>query len=193
MLAAALHAKGATVEAERERDLARQLSSIFDEWERRPNAASEPIPRGLERLSDDLDAPRLGLVETTLAPTEQKDQRELAAFHADRGRRLFEQRQDAEAIGELKRSLYVSPYQADVHLLLGRIYLRTGRRAEAIETLKISLWSAESAAAHAVLGQAYLAAGDLPRARAELQKAQQRDPSDADARRLASALAARQP
>ncbi len=193
VLAAALHAKGATVEAERERDLARQLSSIFDEWERRPNAASEPIPRGLERLSDDPDAPRLGLVETTLAPTEQKDQRELAAFHADRGRRLFEQRQDAEAIGELKRSLYVSPYQADVHLLLGRIYLRTGRRAEAIETLKISLWSAESAAAHAVLGQAYLAAGDLPRARAELQKAQQRDPSDADARRLASALAARQP
>jgi Flp pilus assembly protein TadD len=131
-------------------------------------------------------------VDTTLAPTEQKDQKDLAAFHADRGRRLFEQRQDVEAIDELKRSLYLSPYQADVHLLLGRIYLQTGRRTEAIGALKISLWSAESAAAHAVLGQAYLAAGDLGRARAELQKARQRDPNDADAKRLASALAARQ-
>jgi predicted Zn-dependent protease len=192
VLAAALHAKGAEVEAERERDLARQLSSVFAEWERRPGAASEPIPRGLERLREDLDAPRLGLVDTALAPTEQKDQKDLAAFHADRGRRLFEQRQDVEAIDELKRSLYLSPYQADVHLLLGRIYLQTGRRTEAIEALKISLWSAESAAAHAVLGQAYLAAGELARARAELQKAQQHDPNDADVRRLVSALAARQ-
>ena len=192
VLAAALHAKGAEVEAERERDLARQLSSVFADWERRPGAASEPIPRGLERVREDLDAPRLGLVDTAIAPTEQKDQKELAAFHADRGRRLFEQRQDAPAIDELKRSLYLSPYQADVHLLLGRIYLQTGRRTEAIEALKISLWSADTAAAHAVLGQAYLATGDLARARAELQKAQQRDPTDADARRLASALAARQ-
>jgi tetratricopeptide (TPR) repeat protein len=191
VLAAALHAQGADVEAERERDLARQLSSVFADWERRAGAASEPVPRGLERVREDLDAPRLGLVDTTLAPTEQKDQKELAAFHADRGRRLFEQRQDAEAIDELKRSLYLAPYQADVHLLLGRIYLGTGRRTEAIEALKISLWSAESAAAHAVLGEAYLAAGDLARARAELQHAQQRDPTDADAGRLASALAAR--
>ncbi len=191
VLAAALHAKGAEVEAERERDLARQLSSVFAEWERRPNAAAEPVPRGRERVRDDLDAPRLGLVDTTLAPTEQKDQQDLAAYHADRGRRLFEQRQDAEAIDELKRSLYASPYQADVHLLLGRIYLQTGRRTEAIEALKISLWSADSAAVHAVLGQAYLAAGDPARARAELQKAQQRDPNDPDVKGLASALGVR--
>jgi predicted Zn-dependent protease len=193
VLAAALHATGATVEAERERDLARQLSSTYADWERRPNAASEPVPRGLERLRDDLDVPGLPLVDTALAPTEQKDQRDLAAFHADRGRRLFEQRQDAAAIGELKRSLYLSPYQADVHLLLGRIYLNTGRRTEAAEALKISLWSAESSAAHAVLGEVYLAAKDLTRARAELQKAQALDPNNADARRLASALEARPP
>ncbi len=191
-LAAALHASGATVEAERERDLARQLSSTYADWEHRPNAAAEPVPRGLERLRDDLDARRLTLVDTSLVPTEQKDQRELAAFHADRGRRLYEQRQDVEAIAELKRSLYLLPYQADVHLLLGRIYLRGGRRVEATEALTISLWSAESAAAHAVLGQVYLEARDLSRARAELQRAQQLDPNDVEARQLAAALAARQ-
>ena len=81
---------------------------------------------------------------------------------------------------------------ADLPGALWLLYLQTGRRTEAIEALKISLWSAESAAAHAVLGQAYFAAGDLARARAELQKAQQRDPNDADARRLAASLAARQ-
>lgn len=191
VLAAALRARGARVEAERERDLARQLSSTFDEWERRPNAASEPIPRGLERLREDLDSPRAGAAAAGLGRSGQTDQKELAAFHADRGRRLYEQRQEAEAVDELKRSLYLSPYQADVHLLLGRIYLQTGRRAEAIEALKISLWSAESAAAHAVLGEAYLAAGDAAAARAELVKAQRLDPKDADATRLASALASR--
>jgi Flp pilus assembly protein TadD len=193
VLAAVLHATGATVEAERERDLARQLSSTYADWERRPNAASEPVPRGLERLRDDLDVPRLALVDTALAPTEQKDQRDLAAFHADRGRRLFEQRQDAAAIDELKRSLYLSPYQADVHLLLGRIYLNTGRRAEAAWALKISLWSAESSAAHALLGEVYLAASDLTKARAELQKAQSLDPNNADAKHLAAAMATRTP
>jgi tetratricopeptide (TPR) repeat protein len=193
VLAATLRAAGSTVEAERERDLALQLSSTFADWERRPNAAAEPVPRGLERLRDDLDAPRLALVDTALEPTEQKDQRDLAAFHADRGRWLFEQRQDAAAIDELKRSLYLSPYQADVHLLLGRIYLNTGRRSEAAVALKISLWSAESSAAHALLGEVYLAAKDLTRARAQLQKAQALDPHDADARRLASELEAKPP
>jgi tetratricopeptide (TPR) repeat protein len=192
VLAAALRATGAAVEAERERDLALQLSSTFADWERRPSAATEPIPRGLERPSDDLDEPRRAL-DTTLEPTEQKDQRDLAAFHADRGRWLFEQRQDAAAIDELKQSLYLLPYQADVHLLLGRIYLKTGRRAEAAEALTISLWSAESSAAHALLGEVYLAAKDLTRARAQLQKAQALDANDPDTRHLASALEARAP
>jgi tetratricopeptide (TPR) repeat protein len=192
VLGAVLHATNAPVEGEREKELARQLSSTYADWERRPNAASEPVPKGLERLRDDLDAPRLTLVDTALVPTEQKDQKDLAAFHADRGRRMFEQKQDVEAIQELKRSLYLLPYQADVHLLLGRIYLRTGRLAEATEALKISLWSQDSSAAHAALGEAYLEAKDVARARAELQKALQIDPSGAEAKQLAARLDASQ-
>jgi len=192
VLGAALDATGSTVEGQREKDLARQLSSTYADWERRPNASAEPVPKGLERLRDDLDAPRLALVDTALAPTEQKDQKDLAAFYADRGRRMYEQQQDVEAIPELKRSLYLLPYQADVHLLLGRIYLRTGRLAEATEALKVSIWSQDSSEAHAVLGEVCLQAKDVGGARAELQKALQLDPKGADAKQLAARLDAKQ-
>jgi tetratricopeptide (TPR) repeat protein len=192
VLAAALQATGATVEAERERELARQLSSVYVEWDQRPNAATEPVPRGLERLRDDIDTPRLSLAETLLAPREQKEQQDLAAFYFERGRRLYDQQQDREAIEELRRSLYLSPYQAQAHLLLGRVYLRTGRFRDAIDALKISIWSQDSAAAHAVLGEAYLQAKDTSRARTELQKALQLDPELAEARALAARIDGKQ-
>ncbi len=188
VLAAALTATGATVEALRERDLARQLSSTYVDWERRPNAATEPVPKGLERIREELDAPRLAQLDTTLAPAEPNEQRDLAAFHAERGRRMYEQQQDQAAIDELKRSLYLSPYQPGVQLLLGRIYLRTARAADAVQALKISLWSKETAAGHALLGQAYLQTKDEARAREELQAAVRLDPADPDARDLAARL-----
>jgi predicted Zn-dependent protease len=188
VLAAALASTSAPVEAAREKELARQLSSTYEEWERRPNAAAEPVPRGLERLREEMDPPRLALIESALAPAEQKDQRDLAAFHAERGQRMYERQEDSAAAEELRRSLYLSPYQPGVHLLLGRIYLRNGRAAEAIQALKISIWSQETAAAHAVLGDAYLQAKDVAKARAELQAAVRIDPQDADARQLAAKL-----
>jgi predicted Zn-dependent protease len=192
VLGAALLATGARAEGEREKELARQLSSTYLEWEQRPNAAAEPVPRGLERLREDLHATRPMLVDTGRTPTDPTALGDLATFHADRGRRMFEQQQDQEAIPELKRSLYLLPYQPDVHLLLGRIYVRTGRTAEAIDALKIALWSRDSSEAHAVLGQAYLAAKDEAGARAELKKAQQLDPDGADTKQLAAKLDGKQ-
>jgi pimeloyl-ACP methyl ester carboxylesterase len=49
VLSAVLSATGAAGEARRERELAVQLSSKYEEWERRPNAAAEPVPRGHPR------------------------------------------------------------------------------------------------------------------------------------------------
>ena len=192
VLGAALLATGSRVEGEREKELARQLSSIYAEWEQRPNAAAEPVPRGLERLRDNLDTARPAPEDTGPAPVDPKDRADLAAFHADRGRRMFEQQQDEEAIPELKRSLYLLPYQPEVHLQLGRIYLRSGRVADAIDALKVSLWSRESAEAHAVLGQAYLVGKDEAGARAELKKAQQLDPNGTDTKQLAARLDGKQ-
>lgn len=188
ILGAVLTATGANVEGQRERELARRLSSVYGEWERRPNAATEPVPRGLERLRDDLDASRLTLVEATLASVEQKDTQAVARYHLERGQRLFAQQQDRDAADEVNRSLYLLPYQAEAHLLRGRLYLRMGRTREAIEALTISLWCQESAAAHAVLGEVYLHAKNLQGARNELDKATALEPSSADVKALAEKL-----
>ena len=51
VIGVALQSTGAQVEAEREKELARQLSSKYREWERRPPPAGEPVPRGLERAA----------------------------------------------------------------------------------------------------------------------------------------------
>jgi tetratricopeptide (TPR) repeat protein len=182
VLGAALAAAGSTAEAGRERELARRLSSTYAEWETRPGAGA--VPKGLERLKGDIELPRMGRVDQTLATSGQKDQQELARFYLDRGRRLYGEESDGEALAELNRALFLSPYDAATHLLVARIHLRGGRVQEAIEALKIALWSAETAEAHAVLAQAYLDSRDPAAARAEAERALALDPSSAEAKRI---------
>jgi len=140
VLGVALQASGSTAEAAREKELARQLSSTFADWEAKQPGANI-VPRGLERVKTDIDVAASFRVESAIVASEQRDQRELATFHLDRGRRLFQQERDEEAIAELRRVVYLSPYQSEAHLLLGRIYVRTGRPQEAVNALKISVWS----------------------------------------------------
>ena len=188
VLAAALQASGAATEAARERELARQLSSEFAEWEKRPSAATEPVPRGLERISLHADRPLADDIDVALLASEQREQREVAQFHLDRGRRLTEQGQDREAIAELRRSLYLAPYQTEAHLLLGRLYLRNGRIAESIDALTISLWSQETAPARVTLAEAYLAGGDIVAAQREVDRALMLAPDLIEARSLQESL-----
>ena len=158
ILGASLAAGGSTTEASRERELARRLSSKYEQWEKRP--AAEAVPKGLERVKDGVELPHARQVEAALATS---DQRELARFYLDRGRRLFQQENDREAIVELNRALFLAPYEADAHLLVGRIHLRNNRLRDAIDAFKISLWSSETAQAHVALAEAYLQAKDLGR------------------------------
>jgi Flp pilus assembly protein TadD len=150
VLGVALQAAGSTAEAAREKELAKQLSSTYAEWEARQsganpggNAGTSPgagsVPRGLERLKLTIDA-TLHL-EDIIVAAGQRDQRELAQFHLDAGRRLAQAERDAEAIAELRRVIYLSPYNSEAHVLLGRLYLRSGRTADAIDALKIAIWS----------------------------------------------------
>lgn len=184
VLAAALQASGSGVEAQREKELARQLSSRYEELERRAAADRLPVPKGLERVRADPEPSGGMRPEQTIVNTAQREQRELAAFHLDRGRRLYEREEDREALIELRRAVYLSPYEAQAHLLIGRILLRAGRAKEARDALKISIWSADSAPARVALAEAYLALQDKPAARAELDRALALDPSSADARRI---------
>jgi tetratricopeptide (TPR) repeat protein len=188
VLAAALAAGGNAAEAARERELARRLSSAYEPSKR---AGGDAVPKGLERLKSEVELPHAGRVESRLASSEHRNQEELAAFHLDRGRRLYQEENDRDAVLELNRAVYSSPYLADAHLLLGRIHLRNGRVADAIDAFKIALWSAETAEGHAALADAYRQANEVIAARAEAERALALDPGSAEARRVIARLEGR--
>ena len=169
VLGAALQATGAATEAARERELARRLSAAYEEQAQAADA--DAVPPDLERLRPYLDPPGARRTDSALMATEQRSQRELVAFHLERGRRFFDRDSDRDALTELERAVYLSPYQAEAHLLIGRIHLRAGRIPEAVAAFKIALWSEESAVGHAALGEAYRQAKNPAAARLEADRA----------------------
>jgi tetratricopeptide (TPR) repeat protein/TolB-like protein len=179
VLGVALQQTGATSEAARERELATRLSSKYAGWEKNA-VGGDPVPRGLERLHEEL-MPSRARVDNMITSAGQRDQEKQAAFHLDAGRRAFGREADREAIAELRRALYLSPYLAEAHLLLGRLYLRGGRPAEAVEALKIAIGSEETVAAHVHLAEALLQIQDQAAARAEIDRALALDPQSAEA------------
>jgi len=128
LLGVALQTAGSAAEAAREMELAKQLGA---------NTAQAD----LERLKLEVDVPDSLRVDAALVAAEQRDQRDVAAFHLDQGRQFFEEERDAEAIAELRRTVFLAPYDSEAHLLLARIYLRTGRTQDAIDALTIAVWS----------------------------------------------------
>ena len=191
VLGAALNAADNAAEAAREKELAKRLSSTYEAWDKRPTA--DAVPRGLERVKSDVELPHDRRIDATLATNERRDQRELATFYLDHARRLFQDEHDREAVLELNRALYISPYEAEAHLLLGRIHLRNGRAREAIDALKISIWSHDAAPAHVVLGEAYLQAKDVDAARGEAQRALALDPASTEAKQLLEKVGPKDP
>jgi tetratricopeptide (TPR) repeat protein len=186
ILSVALQQTGASAEAARERELAERLSSKYAGWVAKP-VGGDPVPRGLERLIEEL-VPARSRVDNVITEAGQRDQEKLAAFHLDAGRRAFEREADREAIQELRRALYISPYLAEAHLLLGRLYLRGGRAADAVEELKIALWSEATVPAHLALAEAFLQSQDQAAARAEVERALAIDPKSAEALALKAKL-----
>ncbi|MBI4264542.1 MAG: tetratricopeptide repeat protein [Acidobacteria bacterium] len=140
VLGVALQTSGHSAEAGREKELARQLSSVYAEWEAR-QGGSNAAPPGLERLKTDIDVPASLRVDAAVVAAEQRDQRAVADFHFERGRRFFDEERDVEALAELRRTVFLAPYDSEAHLLIGRIYLRLGRVPDAIDALKIAVWS----------------------------------------------------
>jgi Flp pilus assembly protein TadD len=187
ILGVALQASANAAEGVREKELAKRLSSAYADWDRKQPGTSA-LPPNLERVKTELDAAGAPRVEQAIAAAEQRDQREQAAFHVESGRRLFQAQRDAEAINELRRAIYLSPYEPDAHLLLGRVYLRGGQIADALDELKISIWSDDRIEARLALAAAYIQAKNVDAARSELQTVLTRQPSNAEAKRLLDAL-----
>ena len=180
VLAAALDSSGSTVEAARERELAQQLSSRHGDVASRPDR----LPRDLERVRQDMDPARGSVIDRAITSTAQRDQLELAQFHLERGRRLYEMEQDREAAAELRRAVFLSPYEAEAQLFLGRIHLRGGRPQEAVAALKISIWSRDTVQARVALADAYLRLKDPASAKTHVQRALALDPKSPEALEL---------
>jgi tetratricopeptide (TPR) repeat protein len=179
VMSAVLQSEGKTVEAQRELDLAKLLGTKRD-----VSAAVlvDKIPAGLERLPDDVDG---SLAIDMVGTPAQREQEQVATFHLEQGRRLFAEKKDRDAINELRRAIYLSPYQDEPHLLVGRLYQRAGRIAEAIDEFKVAIWCRETAEARVALGTALLDSGDKPGARREADRALVLKPDDASAKDLA--------
>jgi tetratricopeptide (TPR) repeat protein len=183
VLGVALQAAGAAAESARELGLARQLSSKYAEWEKKP-AGTDLVPKALERPSQDLETmqgPRLDAAQLTSA---QREQQELAAFHLERGRRFYESEHDRDALIELRKAVYLSPYAAEPHLLMGRVLLRSGRIKDAVDALRIAVWSQDSASGRLALAEALLQSEDKDAARSEANRALALDPGLAEAKAL---------
>jgi cytochrome c-type biogenesis protein CcmH/NrfG len=101
----------------------------------------------------------------------------------------FENERDAAAVAELRRAVYLAPYDHEAHLLLGRVYLRSGRLSDALRSLTISIWSTDTVAARLMLARAYAEAGSPGRARAELETVLEREPTNVQAREILGQLA----
>ena len=187
VMSAVLMSSGKTVEAQRELDLAKQLGT-------RPDtstlAVSTRIPPGLERLRTDLDVAPADRVDANIANPAQRDQRETAAFHLEQGRALFNAERDREATSELRRAIYLAPYEDLPHILLGRIYVRGGRLTEAIDEFKVAIWCRETADARAALAGALLESGDKDAARREAERALVLDPSSVEAKAILKKIGA---
>jgi tetratricopeptide (TPR) repeat protein len=187
VLGVALQMSGSAGEGARERELARRLSSEYGEWEK-TQPPPNTVPKGLERLRTELALPSFRRLETEIVAAGQRNQQELAAFHIDAGRRAYLTERDDEAIASFRRAVYLSPYDAEAHLLLGRVYQRGGRQQEAIDEFTVSIWSRDTVAARLALAEAYLQSQNIAGARSELQAVLSREPSNAEARRLLDRL-----
>jgi Flp pilus assembly protein TadD len=186
VLGVALQMSGNAGEGARERELARRLSSEYAEWES-GQPLPNTVPKGLERLKTDLTVPARR-VESEIVAAGQRDQQELAAFHVDAGRRAFLAVRDEEAIAAFRRAVYLSPYDAEAHLLLGRVYVRGGRLIEAVDEFTIAIWSRDTVAARLALAGAHIQLQNVTSARSEIQVVLSREPANAEARRLLERL-----
>jgi Flp pilus assembly protein TadD len=169
------------VEAQRELELAKLLGTKRDSSSA---TLSTRVPAGLERLPENFDVTSIAGFNAAIASPAQREQQEVAKFHLDEARRLIEDIRDREAVNALRRSIYLSPYQDEPHLLLGHVYQRGGRLPEAIDEFKLAIWCRETVEARIALGAALLETGDKAGARREVERAIQLKPDSAEARAL---------
>ena len=185
VMAMLLAGTGRPAEAAREYELARLLGTKVELTSPTPPTR---VPAGLEWLGSDLDVSARPRTSTLVSNPAQHDQQATAAFHLGQARRLIEEQRDREAANELRRAIYLAPYEDEPHLLLGGVYHRAGRLAEAVDEFKVAIWCRETAAARVALGRALADTGEREAAQREAERALVLSPDSADARALLARL-----
>jgi len=180
VMAIVLAGEGRSAEAGREWELARLLGAVPAST----TAVPADVPDGMERLDPPTGATGAASAAAAGDDPAQRDQQAAAAFHLTQGRRLLEAGRDREAMTALRRAIYLSPYDDEPHLLLGRLYHRAGRLQEAIDELKVAIWSDETVEARLALGEALLEHGDEAAARSEARRALALSPGSTEAQDL---------
>ncbi|MCC7043377.1 MAG: tetratricopeptide repeat protein [Acidobacteria bacterium] len=182
VMSALLAAAGRTTEAQRELELARLLGGTADEAA--TFVLSPQVPQGLERIPAVADLSSAAVLRTVVGAPAQRDQEATARFHLTNARTLLGEGRDREAISELRRAIYLSPYEEEPHRLLGGVHQRAGRLAEAVEAFTVALWCRETAEGRVALGAALLESGQREAAQREAARALVLDPGSAEARAL---------
>lgn len=182
VMSAILAHSGRTAEAQRELDLARMLGGT--EQDSSVLEATTQVPADLERAPSVSALSDTAVARTAIGNPAQRDQQETARFHLANGEAAIAAGRDREAIGELRRAIYLAPYEQVPHLLLGQIYRRAGRLSEAIDQMKVSLWCRETVAARVALGTVLLETGQRTAARREAERAIELEPGSTEARAL---------
>jgi tetratricopeptide (TPR) repeat protein len=181
VMSAVLASANRVPEAARELELALLLSATVPPGQQRPAAT---VPEGLERLPA---SPQLGAgppISVAIANPAQRDQRETAAFHLANGKTLIAADRDREAANELRRAIYLAPYDHEPHLLLGQLYQRAGQLPQAIDELTVAIWCQETAAARLALARALIDSGETEAARREIARARVLAPNSTEATEL---------
>jgi tetratricopeptide (TPR) repeat protein len=183
VMSALLAAAGRTTEAQRELELARLLGGTDDEVA--TFVLSPQVPQGLERIPAAADLSTTTVLRTVVGAPAQRDQEATARFHLTNARALLAEGRDRDAISELRRAVYLSPYEEEPHRLLGGVHQRAGRLVEAIEEFTVALWCRETAAGRVALGAALLENGQREAAQREAARALVLEPGSVEARALA--------
>lgn len=182
VMSAVLASNGRGAEAQRELDLARMLGGTVQDSS--VLLLTTEVPLELERVSMVPTLSNTSGTRMAIANPAQRDQQEAARFHLANGEALIAAGRDRDATGELRRAVYLAPYEQVPHLLLGQIYRRAGRLSEAVDQIRVSLWCRETVAARVELGAVLLETGEATAARREVERALELEPGSVEAQAL---------
>ncbi len=181
VMSAVLLGDGRTAEASREMDLAKLLGTRADI---EALLVTDKIPAKLERLPTTLDVAPLTRLQAAITAPDERAHEETATFYLNQGRTLAGAGRDREAVAALQHAIYLSPYDDEPHVMLGRLYARGGRTGDALDEFKVAIWCRETPAARLGLARAYLDAGNAVAARREAERALALDPNSGEAKAL---------